>query len=143
MRYRLCKSWLLLTLFPYLCFALIGLVPHTHGHPQATTPLCAQSGTSSFGHLGALPVDDDDDADHCSLCQVQANIAACAPLDFPPLLFLAQQIIGFAPCTQLAPRAIAIHPSHAPLPSPSQSLPLSRPMMVTVFHCEVKERVTA
>ncbi len=111
MRYRLCKSWLLLTLFPYLCFALIGLVPHTHGHEHGQAPLTMLTETASSGTAQALSSVDGDDADHCSLCQVQANIAACGPLALPCLIFAPPQSTGIVGCIPRIPPALAIHPS--------------------------------
>jgi len=111
MRYRICKNWLLLTFFPYLCFALIGMAPHTHGHEHASASLSALAySSSSSGQHRMSPVDDDD-ADHCSLCQVQANIAACGALAFPLLVFAPPQTTGIVAYAELIPRAIAIQPS--------------------------------
>lgn len=77
--------WLMLLLVPYLCFTVIGELPHQHGHPDRSHTaslhaLCSSPlGTSWITNEGG----EDNDGSHCPICIVQAAFSACASVSVP------------------------------------------------------------
>jgi len=83
MRKRLSTIWLALFLLPYLCFSVIGDLPHQHGRHGLFQPWhqTLQAAVPTAGSaIVANPGSDGDDAEHCPLCQVQAALSACAAI---------------------------------------------------------------
>ncbi len=73
---RYSTTWLVLCLLPYLCFALIGELPHQHGHGAASA--CRRTLTATTPGMTLTAADND--CDHCPLCEAQAAFGACAAL---------------------------------------------------------------
>lgn len=123
MRKRLSTIWLALFFLPYLCFSVIGDLPHQHGRYgvfQLSLQALHAAMPATGSAIAADPGSDGNDADHCSLCQVQATFSACASLGISPC---ATPLVA-TPCIntdhQLTPDALTgSSSSRAPPFSPS------------------------
>lgn len=117
MHKRLSTIWLALFLLPYLCFAVIGDLPHMHGRHGGFVPTShavfaseALTGSAMVLDLGS----DENDPAHCSICQVQAAFSACAstiispctvPIIASPVIANAQYLTARSILTLSASRA--------------------------------------
>ena len=83
-------TWCLLLLLPYLGYAIIGELPHSHHH-EGASPTTVRSTLPMPAHQAVLTTDDCDDPDHCPLCQTYAAFSSCAAVFvcpwslFPPV----------------------------------------------------------
>ncbi len=79
------KIWLLLFLFPYLFFAVIGGVPHQHGHNNHAQPFSLRTTGFQSGNTSWVAVHNNDinDNDQCALCIAQSTLSACASFSLP------------------------------------------------------------
>ena len=92
---------MVLLVVPYLCFAVIGEMPHEHGQSGSSSlPYSVAAGLTNIEHPCHTVGNIDIAGGQCPLCLAQASLSACASPSMPvyllPGMVLTQSMAGNA-----------------------------------------------